>query len=189
MGRLAIRTVEYFGDQYSFMSPQLPDGLVIIEGGNGTGKSTFADLIFFGLGGTVKQFSRKGTAQHKEIRADANNGVRLTIDVDDKLYTITRRFDDASDALVAAHATEQVEVFPVIRRDGRRILSDWLLETLGIHVVTLFFGTYKGKLNFADVMRLILSLPRFCGHRRYEEDGVPWSDESDGSSRRSTRPR
>jgi len=137
------------------MSPPLPDGLVIIEGGNGTGKTTFADLIFFGLGGTVRQFSKKGMAQHKEIRADSNNGVRLTITIDDKLYTITRRFDDAGDALVASHATEQVEVLPIVRRDGRRVLSDWLLEALGIHVVTLFAGTYGGKLNFADVMRLI----------------------------------
>jgi DNA repair exonuclease SbcCD ATPase subunit len=156
VGRLAIRKVEYFGDLYSFTSPDLPDGLVIVEGSNGSGKTTFADLIFFALGGTVKQFAKKGTAaQHKEIRADSNNGVRLTIEINGQLFTVTRRFDTASDALVASHATERVEVLPVVRRDNRRILSDWLLETLGIHVVTLFLGTYKGMLNFADVMRLI----------------------------------
>jgi DNA repair exonuclease SbcCD ATPase subunit len=155
VGRLAIRKIEYFGDRYSFTSPDLPDGLVIVEGSNGSGKSTFADLIFFGLGGTVKQFGKKGTEQHTEIRADSNNGVRLTVEIDGTLFTVTRRFDTPGDALIASHATERVEVYPVARRDGRRILSDWLLEALGIHVVTLFFGSYRGKLNFADVMRLI----------------------------------
>ena len=155
MGRLAIRRVEYFGDVYSFMSPELPDGLVILDGSNGSGKTTFADLIFFALGGAVKQFSKKGSEQHKEIRADSNNGVRLTFEIDGKLHTATRRFDTPGDAVLASHATESVEVLPLVRRDDRRILSDWLLEALGIHVVTLFLGTYRGKLNFADVMRLI----------------------------------
>ena len=155
MGRLAIRKVEYFGDLYSFLSPELPDGLVIVEGSNGSGKTTFADLIFFALGGSVKQFSKKGSEQHKEIRADSNNGVRLTFEVNGALHTVTRRFDAPGDAVLAAHTTGQVEVLPIVRRDDRRILSDWLLEALDIRVVTLFLGTYRGKLNFTDVMRLI----------------------------------
>jgi hypothetical protein len=155
LGRLAIRKVEYFGEIYSFTSPDLPDGLVIVEGSNGSGKTTFADLIFFALGGNVKQFSKKGPEQHKEIRSDSNNGVRLTFEVDGKLHTVTRRFDTPSDAVLASLATARVEVLPIMRRDDRRILSDWLLEALGIHVVTLFLGTYRGKLNFTDVMRLV----------------------------------
>ena len=35
MGRLAIRRVVYSGDKYSFESPYLNDGIVIMEGVNG----------------------------------------------------------------------------------------------------------------------------------------------------------
>lgn len=155
MGRLAIRRVEYFGDRYSFESPELPDGLVIIEGANGSGKTTFADLIYFALGGVVKKFAKTGTKQHKEIRSDSNNGVRLTFQLGAGSYVITRRFDSPQDVLVASLSTERVEVLPVVRREGHRVLSDLLLEELGIHVVTLFLGTYSGKLNFTDILRLV----------------------------------
>jgi hypothetical protein len=147
--------VEYFGDVFSFTSPELPDGLVIIEGSNGSGKTTFADLIYFALGGPVKKFMKKGNEQHKEIREDLNNGVKLTLEINGELHYITRRFDAPSDILLASKTTERVEVLPVVRREGKRIFSDWLLESLNIHVVTLFFGMHSGKLNFTDVMRLV----------------------------------
>lgn len=159
MGRLAIRTVEYVGDKYEFLSPELPDGLVIIEGANGAGKTTFADLIFFALGGSVKHFSKKGNEQHKEIRSDTNNSVRIAIEINGQRYSITRRFDTPQDILVSTLAPDvkpgDVEVLPAARYEGRRIFSDWLLEKLGISAVTLFTGTYRGKLNFTDLMRLI----------------------------------
>jgi hypothetical protein len=81
--------------------------------------------------------------------------VRVVIDVNGSLHYITRRFDNPGDVLLASQATERVEVLPVFRRDDRRIFSDWLLEALGIQVVTLFLGTYRGKLNLTDVMRLV----------------------------------
>ena len=51
-----------------------------------------------------------------------------------------------------------------------------------------YIRTWQGWLYLAVVMDL-LSLARFCGHHRYEEDGDPWNGESDGRSPRSTRPR
>lgn len=159
MGRLAVRRVEYVGEKYEFSSPPLPDGLVLVEGDNGSGKSTFADLIFFALGGNVKQFSKKGNEQHKEIRSDTNNFVRISIEIDGATYALTRRFDTPSDVLVSSLAAESnpgdVEVLPVHRHAGRRVLSDWILDKLGIAPVTLFTGSYHGKLNFTDLMRLI----------------------------------
>lgn len=155
MGRLAIRRVEYFGDTWTFTSPELPDGLVIVEGSNGSGKTTFAELIRFGLGGAVKQFGKRGSSQHTEIRDDTNNSVRLTIDIDGELYFVSRRFEAPEDVLVASPKTTQVEVLPVVRKDGRRIFSDWILEAIGIQVMTLYSGAYAGKLNFRDIMRLM----------------------------------
>jgi deoxyadenosine/deoxycytidine kinase len=151
--------VEYVGARYEFASPELPDGLVVIEGTNGSGKTTFADLIYFALGGAVKQFSKKGNEQHKEIRSDTNNSVRVAIEINGERYSVTRRFDAPQDILVASLAADAppgaVEVLPVTRHEGRRIFSDWLLEKLDISAVTLFAGSYRGRLNFTDLLRLI----------------------------------
>ena len=156
MGRLAIRKVEYFGDRYEFNSPTLPDGLVIVEGTNGSGKTTFADLIYFGLGGSVKKFNKKGNALHKEIRDDSNNGVRLIIEINGGIHYVRRHFDSPQDVLVSSAANQTAVVLPVSRTQGhKKIFSDWLLEAIGIKVVTLFSGSYHGKLNFTDVMRLV----------------------------------
>jgi chromosome segregation ATPase len=133
----------------------LPDGLVIVEGSNGSGKTTFADLIYFGLGGLVKQFGKKGNEQHKEIRDDSNNSVHLTIEIDGGVHHITRRFDAPEDVLVASEVDERAVVLAVARKGSRQILSDWILDALGIAVVTLFFGSSSGKLNLTDVMRLM----------------------------------
>lgn len=97
MGRLAIRRVEYFRDRYTFSSPELPDGLVVVEGANGSGKTTFVDLIYFALGGAVKKFARKGSDLHKEIREDSNNGVRLTVEINGGVHYVTRRFEAPED--------------------------------------------------------------------------------------------
>lgn len=155
MGRVAIRRVQYFGDRYEFDSGPIPDGLVVIEGTNGSGKTTFSELIYFGLGGTVKQFQQKGTEQHREVLSDSRNGVRLTLDIDRKQFSVLRHFHAPEDILVSSADEPDATAMPVNRHGSRRIFSDWLLERLGIRVVTLTTGTYKGKLNFLDLMRLI----------------------------------
>lgn len=156
MGRLAIRRVEYFGDRYTFVSPDLPDGLVIIEGPNGSGKTTLSDMIYFAMGGAVKKFAKSGNDQHLEIQTDTNNGVRLIFEIDGARYFSTRRFDAPQDILVASSMDDDVQVYPIYRgKSDREVFSDWILEKLGIHVVTLFAGTRSGKLNFTDVLRLI----------------------------------
>ena len=76
-------------------------------------------------------------------------------EINDTRYVVTRRFDTPEDVVVASLSSEQLEVLPVVRRDGRRIFSDWILEALSIHVVTLYLGTYRGKLNFTDLLRLV----------------------------------
>ena len=80
MGRLAIRRVVYSGDKYSFESPYLNDGIVIMEGVNGHGKSTFMNLIYYGLGGRVQAFNKNDdndSKKHNEIFYDTNNYVEI----------------------------------------------------------------------------------------------------------------
>ena len=84
MGRLAIRRVVYSGDKYSFESPYLNDGIVIMEGVNGHGKSTFMNLIYYGLGGRVQAFNKNDdndSKKHNEIFYDTNNYVELIIEI------------------------------------------------------------------------------------------------------------
>jgi DNA repair exonuclease SbcCD ATPase subunit len=45
MGSIIINKVKYSGEKYYFESPRLHKGLNIIEGPNGTGKSTFINFI------------------------------------------------------------------------------------------------------------------------------------------------
>lgn len=156
MGRLAIRNVIYTGDKYTFRSPELPDGIVVIEGPNGVGKTTFADLIYFGLGGAVPQFSPKSKIRHKEITSDTHNSLTLGIEINNEQYKLIRGFGETSkDISVVSMQTQEVEILPVVRREGKRIFSDWILEKLDIESVELYSGLYHGKINFSDVMRLI----------------------------------
>jgi DNA repair exonuclease SbcCD ATPase subunit len=156
MGRLAIRQVEYRGDNYSFTSPTLGDGLVIIEGANGTGKTTFTDLVYFGLGGNPDQFRSKSNNRHKEICADKNNEARLTIEIDDELIVLTRRFgDDSGDIIVSPLNSSVSTVLRVHRREDGETFSDWLLARLGLSGVPIQMGTRTWKLGFTDIMRLL----------------------------------
>lgn len=155
MGRLAIRQVEYHGDNYSFTSPKLGDGLIIVEGTNGTGKTTFADLVYFGLGGSPEQFRPKSNTRHKEICADKNNEVRLTIALDDELVVLTRRFNASGDIIVTPLDSTESQVLRVQRRESDEVFSDWLLERLGIGSVPIQMGTRTWRIGFTDIMRLL----------------------------------
>lgn len=155
MARLAIRRLIYSGDKFKFDSPLLPDGLVIVEGDNGTGKSTFSDLIFFGLGGAVPQFDKAKRERHVEVTSDTNASVTLGIEIDSEEYTLRRSVDGEREILVTGPDGD-VQVLPINRGPtSRRIFSDWILEKLQIPVVTLHSGAHSGKLNASDLMRLI----------------------------------
>lgn len=162
MGFLSIRKVEYWGDKYFFESPSLDSRLCIIEGPNGTGKSTFFNLIYYGLGGAVSEFDPKSDETHKEVMEDTNNFVRLVISIDGELFTVNRRFrDNTVTVLKCVQETDgvtsplEVETLPLTRREDRKTFSDWLLERLNIPVVDIFQGGRQFKLNFSDLARLI----------------------------------
>ncbi|QAT83632.1 hypothetical protein EJ065_2046 [Corallococcus coralloides] len=154
MARLAIRKVVYEGRNYSFASPILPDGLVIIEGENGAGKTTFADLVYYGLGGRVIQFQKDQGRRHLEIVGDSDNYVSLYLDLNGRNYRVTR-YIGSNEVLVTSQEGEAV-VLPIYRgKETKQTYSDWLLGALGIDVVTITMGQKAWKLNFSDLMRLI----------------------------------
>ncbi|MEN8908285.1 MAG: hypothetical protein ABF289_20205 [Clostridiales bacterium] len=163
MGRLALRKLVYSGDNYFFESPNFNNGLNIILGSNGNGKTTLMDLIYFALGGSVKQFKKqKNENRHKEICGDTNNIVKLFIEIDEKDYLLERSFDKnyISVTNIEINETEHYRVFRNKSNDLEEeyetdIFSDWILNELGIKVFEISQGTKKWKINFVDLMRLI----------------------------------
>ncbi len=157
MARLSIRKVDYQGNRYYFTSPSLADGINILEGDNGTGKSTFSNLIYYGLGGRVESFRRDSKAKHLEITSDTDNFVELTIEIDAIQFRL-KRYIDSNDIGIIYVAGGEVEVLPVGRTQNTpHIFSDWLLDRLGIEAVSIHlnYGDYSGKLGFTDIARLI----------------------------------
>ncbi|MEN2259087.1 ATP-binding protein [Paraclostridium benzoelyticum] len=158
MGCLAIRKVIYQGDNYTFESPYLDDGIVIIEGDNEHGKSTFMDLIYYGLGGKVTEFyqdDKTDDSKHTEIYNDKNNFVELHIEIDGKKYELIRAFN--KNIIYIIDSNENViesNIYRVTNMDNI-IFSDWILDKLGIEVFDIVQGTKQFKLGFNDLMRLV----------------------------------
>ncbi len=159
MGRLAIRRVIYNGKGYFFESPYLKDGVVILEGTNGHGKSTFMDLIYYGLGGKVISFDKNSDthSKHNEIYNDEDNYVELQIELDEQTYELTRYIGD-NQIFIVDQNQQILETF-IYRNSNTKqdvvIFSDWILSKLNIDVFDIVQGTRNFKLNFSDLLRLI----------------------------------
>ena len=159
MGRLAVRRVIYSGEKYSFESPYLGDGIVIMEGINGHGKSTFMNLIYYGLGGRVQEFSKndsKADKIHNEIYNDKNNYIELLIEIDDETYELTRYIGDNL-IFIVCNGDKVIETCVLRNQSDENtiVFSDWLLEKLDIEVFDIVQGARSFKINFTDLMRLI----------------------------------
>mgnify|MGYP000456277391 CR=1 FL=1 len=149
MGKLAIRRVIYNGKKYYFESPPLNDGIVVIEGVNGHGKSTFMSLIY-------NKYDDNTDRKHNEIYYDEDNYVELEIQIDDKTYELTRSIGDNS--IFVVDSDKKVFETCVYRSASNQdtiVFSDWILGELGIDVFDIIQGTKSFKLNFSDLMRLI----------------------------------
>ncbi len=153
MARIAIRKLKYSGELFTYESPTFDDGVNIIEGSNGTGKSTFAELLYYCIGGTADMLHPDRPHKHREIFSDKNNYVEiLQIGVE---HFLVSRYLNSNDITIRYH-DGKLDIFPVYRsRDNKRIFSDWFLEKLGIQTIELNMGSIKWRLNLTDIFRLI----------------------------------
>jgi len=161
MGNLIIKKVRYSGEKYSFESPELDNGINIIVGDNGSGKSTFSYFIEYGLGGMIEPFKKEkedgkklNNSKYEQIREDSNNFVKLEILIDNKPYTL-KRFIGTNDMFFEENGI--VDKLPIIRNAdyAPRIFSDWLLDKLDINVFELSLGNSNWLIGFKDLFRLL----------------------------------
>lgn len=173
MGRLKINRVHYNGDKYTYSSPQLTDGVNIIEAGNRGGKSTFSALICYALGDYVLMFNFDKTEVHNEIKNDTNNFVLLEIEINHEPFWVKRFFGKKhNNMIIVRDKTGNEESLYLNRQhmpDNQSTFSDWLLLKLGIEVVDVWQGISHFKVNFTDLFRLIHYDQRTEPRRIYKE--------------------
>lgn len=175
MGSLRINRVLYEGDSYYYKSPNFKNNLVIIEGKNGNGKSTFCKLIYHCLGGSVDEFKKTSKERHQEIFGDKNNYIELDISIGEGSFLVRRLIND-NEIIVTPYSLEEVEddtgggekeVAAVLQTDKTKVLpinrsenkpdtfSDWILSELRISVIELTYGSANFKIKINDLFRLI----------------------------------
>lgn len=175
---MRVNKLVYEGDKYYFESEEFDKKIILVEGDNGTGKSTFCNLIYFALGGEVPIFRRENDKRHDEITSDNDNYVDLYISINDGSYLLRRYFGDKEITVIPYErdvekiysedkrilleekvryvlSESEAEIYPVNRSKDAYVFSDWILGKLGISVVELFHGYNTFKINISDLMRLI----------------------------------
>jgi DNA repair exonuclease SbcCD ATPase subunit len=154
MGALRINKITYKGGKYYYESAIFDKNIILIEGPNGTGKSTLFDLLYYGLGGKVDQFSAKSKKKHEEIVFDKNNSVTVDVLIDRVPFTLIRKIGENS--ILIIQESGDSELFPINRNVMEDyIFSDWILTKLNISVFDINQGSKTFKLNFSDLCRLI----------------------------------
>jgi hypothetical protein len=114
------------------------------------------DLIYFGLGGKVSQFDKSSTEKHNEITGETNALVKLTVEIDEIEYEITRKLDH-NNLFVSCEKEGTSLILSISRKEKNTdgVFSDWILEKLNIEVVKIYQGDIDYKLNLKDLLRLI----------------------------------
>ena len=176
---MRINKLIYEGNKYRFESQEFDKKIILVEGENGTGKSTFCNLIYFALGGEVPIFRQNSHKRHEEITIiDSDNYVDLYLSINDGDYLLRRYFGDNEITVIPYERVEEktysedkktilnesvkfklsedeTEIYPVNRGKEEFVFSDWILGKLKISVVELFHGYNTFKINISDLMRLI----------------------------------
>lgn len=122
MGSLIIKKVKYSGENYSYESPDLKEGINIVLDDNGSGKSTFSYFIEYALGGKIKSFvDDTDDARYSLIVDDTNNFVKIDVLINKVPYSF-KRFINAQEIFIDNGV--EIGSYPITRSPGKFIFSD-----------------------------------------------------------------
>ena len=163
MGLIRVNKISYNGEKYHFESIEFKNNIILIEGDNGTGKSTFCNFIYYALGGEVQSFRKSHGKRHNEVTSDVDNYVDLYITVNSSNFLLRRYIGDNDITVIPYDVSpdgyqlfnDKTKVYPVNRSNDNTVFSDWIIAELGISIVELLHGYKTFKVNFTDLMRLI----------------------------------
>lgn len=159
MGNIKIRKLEYKGDNFYYKNDKFKNGLNIVVGDNGNGKSTFTYLLVYALGAKVQWFNDTTKEPLVEILEDTNNYVELEIKINGKDYTFKREIGE-NFISIYSHADDEIKIYNIARngyyyqKEGRTF-SDWIFEKLNINLVEITQYESAHRINFEDIMRYI----------------------------------
>lgn len=159
MGRLKIKVVKYEGKNYCYYNDKFKDGINILLGDNGNGKSTFTYLILYALGIKVEYFEKNSNEVIKEIFNDSDKYVELTIQINGYDYVVNRKipspFISVLDIVNNKYSTYNIARNGIIYEKKNQTFSDWILEKLNIDIVEINQYSSFHKINFDDIFRLM----------------------------------
>src|ERR1700691_5278782 len=103
---------------------RFPDGVTVVVGASGGGKSSLLHLIHYGLGmndDLVEEITR------------ASSGVILDIDAGGRSLQLTRRFVQERNRVTVSDGNGPARTYQTTRQGTKYpVLGDWLLDQLGI---------------------------------------------------------
>lgn len=159
MGRLKIDSIKYEGENYYYFNDKFKDGINVLLGDNGNGKSTFTYLILYSLGMKVEYFEKNSNEVAREIFKDKNKYVELVVELNNKKYKLNRKipspYISVLDLEKNTYQTFNITRNGTLYEKDFLIFSDWILEQLNIDIVEINQFSTSHKVNFDDLFRLM----------------------------------
>jgi len=150
---VVIRRVLVIADGKSVYDEPFHDGVNIIRGTNGSGKSTIADLLFFGLGGDLREWKPEAAACDEVIVELESNGVPLSVgrSISQQARQPMRVFLDRIE-VARSSAVEGWRVYQFQRSSSKESFSQVLFRVFGLPEVRSDLGS---TITMHQVLRLI----------------------------------
>lgn len=149
------------------------EGVNIIRGENGSGKSTIADFIFYILGGEFDDW-KEAANRCDEVQAeiDTNHG-KLTLrrDIDKKLSPIKIYFGSFQQA--QDHALDGWETFPIRRSENKESFSQVIFRSLNVPEAQ---SVGASNITMHQLMRLLYSDQRTPSTRLFRFESFDRQD-------------
>lgn len=159
MGKLRINSLKYKGKKYYYQNNQFGNGLNLLVGDNGNGKSTFTYLIVYCLGINVEFFKEGHREPIVQILNDTNKSVELDIIINEENYILRREIGEniinVYDIKAEKYTSYSVHRLGLVYQKENMTFSDWIMKKLNIEYIEIEQNDSVHRLNFDDLFRYI----------------------------------